>query len=112
MLVSTTSSRNLFETHQAETKEAEKTKTLNARVILNNEIADVQSNSESLVQTCGILEKEFVECFAEAERKQDIKTMSKANALKRKSKKKKVYFGLYRRKKIIETISRFVSFFH
>ena len=85
MLVQTTSARNLFEIHHTETKEAVKTKTYNnATITLNSEVADVKSKCKSLVRTCEMLKKVFAECVAEAERKWDIKIISKPNALKRK----------------------------
>lgn len=83
-----------------------KTKTIsNPKVFLNNEIADVQWNSENLIRTCGILEKEFVECAAEAERKQDVKTLRQMYW-----KENKGFWYLTREKKFIEIFSRFVSY--
>ena len=83
MLVSTTLPCNSFETYQAKTSEAKKTKSSNdAKVILSIKIEDVLSKSQSLVRICEMFEKHFVECVTETEKKQNIKIISKANAVK------------------------------
>lgn len=98
VLVSTRLACNLFETHQAETKEAKKTKTSkDQKVVLSIEIVDVLSKSGSLVQIFEMLEKYFVECVTETERKQDIKIACKANAVKRKLEENRESTNNYKR---------------
>ena len=90
LIVSVKSARQKYHQHLSEVAEAEqREKTDNARKILEREIEETKVKREQLVKTCEMLDSDFVSYVEEAEKKQDMKLISKANALKRRSEEKK-----------------------
>ena len=59
------------------------------KVIILSEIEEVKSQITLLSKTSVMLEKEFVLCVVQPEKENDISSVSKTNALKRKNEEKK-----------------------
>ena len=90
LIVSVKSARQKYHQHLSEVAETEqREKTDNARKILERDIEETKVKREQLVKTCEMLDSDFVSYVEEAEKKQDMKLISKANALKRRSEEKK-----------------------
>ena len=81
LIVSVKSAQQKYHRHLREVAETEKReKTDNARKILEREIEETKVKCEQLVKTCEMLDSDFVSHVEEAEKKQDMKLISKANA--------------------------------
>ena len=56
--------------------------------IIASEEADLKNKKELIVETCTMLDKEFVDCVNAAEKENNMQLVIKATALKRKSNEK------------------------
>ena len=63
--------------------------------ILTAEIKDVMQKKNILLEVCQKLDKEFVDIVKDAEKKNDMGLIVKANALKRKSEKKRLEISTF-----------------
>ena len=77
-------------TERSEQKEAKKTTGLGKqKLILIDEIKQVETKRDMLIKTCDMLDKDFVRCVKDAEKKEDMSLLKKATALKRNVKRLK-----------------------
>ena len=68
--------------------ESEKKKVDNQLEIIASEEADLKKKKELIVETCTMLDKALMDCVKAAEKENNMQSLMKANALKRKSNEK------------------------
>ena len=89
MMLSTKISHQRYKDHQtslAKSAKAEQNDVV--KIILNQEIKDVQAKHAQLKKTSEMLQNEFIQYVEEAEKKPSLSLISKATTMERKAEKK------------------------
>ena len=91
MMLSVKMSHQRYKDHQtslAESAKAERNDAA-AKIILSQEIKDVQAKRDQFKKTSGMLQNAFIQHVEEPEKKQCLSLISKATAMKRKADEKR-----------------------
>ena len=91
MMLSVKMSHQRYKDHQTSFAESAKAEWNDAaaKIILRQEIKDVQAKRDQFKKTSGMLQNEFIHHVEEPEKKQSLSLISKATAMKRKADEKR-----------------------